>query len=143
VTELFVYGTLRDAEYQEALFGRALSTRPATLPDWRAVVAEGGYLTVVPEPADAVNGDLIALDDAALATADAWEEVPLYARVPVEVRTAGDITVSAQVYVRATAARERAPEGLLAQHDRREVLEHIREFRLRRALHERTNSESA
>jgi gamma-glutamylcyclotransferase (GGCT)/AIG2-like uncharacterized protein YtfP len=133
VTELFVYGTLRDGEYQQALFGRTLPTRPATLHGWRAVVAEGGYLTVVREPADAVSGDLIALDDAALATADAWEDVPLYTRVPVEVRTAGDFAVSAQVYVRATASRERAPDGLLAQHDRREVLAQIREFRLRHA----------
>jgi gamma-glutamylcyclotransferase (GGCT)/AIG2-like uncharacterized protein YtfP len=133
VTEVFVYGTLRDAEYQQALFGRTLPTRPATLPGWRAVVAEGGYLTVVVEPADTVNGDLITLDETALATADAWEDVPLYTRLPVEARTAGDVTVNAQVYVRATASRERAPEGLLAQHDRRDVLAQIREFRLRRA----------
>jgi gamma-glutamylcyclotransferase (GGCT)/AIG2-like uncharacterized protein YtfP len=134
MTQLFAYGTLRDEEYQQALFDHTLPARPATLPGWRAVVSEGGYLTVVRAAGDEVTGDLLALDDAALATADAWEEVPLYERVAVEVRTADGSAVEAQVYVRPSASRERAPDGILAQHGRHDVLAQIRQFRLRNAF---------
>ena len=128
--ELFAYGTLRDSEYQQALFDRTLPTRPATLPDWLAVVAEGGYLTLVRAPGETVTGDLVTLDDAALAMADAWEEVPLYERLRVEARTADEVSVPAWVYVRPSASRERAPAGLLARHDRATVLAQIRSCRL-------------
>jgi gamma-glutamylcyclotransferase (GGCT)/AIG2-like uncharacterized protein YtfP len=126
VIELFAYGTLRDAEYQAALFGRALPTRPATLPGWLAVVAEGGYLTVVRAAGETVSGDLVTLDDAQLAIADAWEEVPLYERLQVDVRDAHDAIVPAWLYVRPTASRERAPAGMLTHHPRSVVLAQIR-----------------
>jgi len=122
---LFVYGTLRDEEYQRALFGRALPMRPATLPDWATVLAENGYLTVIRAPGERVNGDLIALDDDALALADAWEDVPSYERLPIEARDGAGAAVPAFVYVRATASTERAPGGVLAGHERAAVLAQI------------------
>ena len=124
MTELFVYGTLRDAEYQQALFGRTLAVAPATLPDWAAVMAENGYLTVVRAPGEHVAGDLIALDDEALALADAWEDVQ-YERLPLEVDDANGNRVTAFVYIRPTASRERAPAGTLAKHPREGVLAQI------------------
>jgi gamma-glutamylcyclotransferase (GGCT)/AIG2-like uncharacterized protein YtfP len=129
VNIVFAYGTLRDAEYQQALFDRVLPARPATLSGWLAVVAEGGYLTLVRAPGENVSGDLLVLDDAALGLADAWEEVPLYARLRVETRDAAGAAVPAFVYVRPTASRRRAPAGMLAQHERAEVLAHIRACR--------------
>jgi gamma-glutamylcyclotransferase (GGCT)/AIG2-like uncharacterized protein YtfP len=125
VNALFVYGTLRDAEYQRALFGRTLPMRPATLPDWAAVVAENGYLTLVRAPGERVDGDLIVLDDDALALADAWEEVPSYERLPIEARDGGGAMVPALVYVRPTASTERAGSGVLASHERAAVLAQI------------------
>jgi gamma-glutamylcyclotransferase (GGCT)/AIG2-like uncharacterized protein YtfP len=124
VIELFVYGTLRDAEYQRTLFGREVPTRPATLPGWLAVVAETGYFTIVAAPGETVSGDLITLNDEQLALADAWEDVD-YERLPIE---AGDASgaVPAFVYVRATASRERIQPGTLAAHPRARVLEQIR-----------------
>ncbi|HEV8020871.1 MAG TPA: gamma-glutamylcyclotransferase family protein [Candidatus Lustribacter sp.] len=136
---LFVYGTLRDAEYQRALFGRTLPVRPATLPDWAAVVAENGYLTLVRAPGERVDGDLIALDDDALALADAWEDVD-YERVQLEARDADGNPVSAGVYIRPTAAHERAPAGALAGHPRERVLAQIARCR---ADYVRTKSERA
>jgi gamma-glutamylcyclotransferase (GGCT)/AIG2-like uncharacterized protein YtfP len=121
---LFAYGTLRDAEYQRALFGRALPMRPATLPDWAAVVAENGYLSIVRAPGEHVDGDLIALDDDALALADAWEDVD-YERVALEARDADGNPVTACAYIRPTAARERAPADTLAKHSREHVLAQI------------------
>jgi gamma-glutamylcyclotransferase (GGCT)/AIG2-like uncharacterized protein YtfP len=129
VNQLFAYGTLRDAEYQQALFDRVLPARPATLQGWLVVVAEGGYLTLVRAPGESVSGDLLALDDAALALADAWEDVPLYERLRVETRDAAGMAVPAFVYVRPTASRERAPAGMLAQRERADVLAHIRACR--------------
>lgn len=137
---LFVYGTLRDAEYQRALFGRTLPARPATLPDWAAVVAENGYLTIVPAPGERVDGDLITLDGDALALADAWEEVPVYERLRIEARDREGAAVPAFVYVRPTASRERAAGGVLARHERAAVLAQIARCR---KDYVRTKSESA
>ncbi len=127
--EVFAYGTLRDREYQRALFDRTLPMRPATLAGWLAVVAEGGYLTLVRAPGETVAGDLLTVDAGALALADAWEEVPLYERLAAEARTADGSTVAAWVYVRPSASRERPPQGMLARHDRPTVLAQIRRFR--------------
>ena len=126
MNELFVYGTLRDAEYRRALFGSSPAARPATLPDWTAVVAENGYLTVVRAPGERVEGELLALDDAALARADAWEEVPVYERLRVDARDAAGAAVTAFVYVRPTASTERPAPGVLARHERARVLAQIR-----------------
>jgi gamma-glutamylcyclotransferase (GGCT)/AIG2-like uncharacterized protein YtfP len=138
--EIFAYGTLRDAEYQQALFDRTLPARPATLPGWVAVIADGGFLTLVAAAGETVSGDLVAVDDEALALADAWEEVPLYERLAVEVRAADGSGIAASVYVRPSASHERAPAGMLAAHERGEVLVRIRAFR---RDYDRTRSESA
>jgi len=137
--EIFAYGTLRDPEYQRELFGRTLPTRPATLPDWLVVIAEGGFLTLVRAPGETASGDLVTVGEAVLGIADAWEEVPLYARLTVEAR-AGGTAVAASVYVRTTASNERAPAGMFARHARNAVLAQIRAFR---RDYDRTSSESA
>jgi gamma-glutamylcyclotransferase (GGCT)/AIG2-like uncharacterized protein YtfP len=139
MNQLFAYGTLRDPEYQEALFGHPFATQPATLPDWVAVVAENGYLSLVRAPGEAVSGELLALDDAALALADAWEDVE-YERLLLEARDANGNRISAFVYVRPTASRERAPAGTFASHPRAHVLAAIARAR---EDYERTKSESA
>jgi len=139
MNELFVYGTLRDPEYRLALFDRALPARPALLADWVAVMAETGYLTLLSAPGESVSGELLALDDAALALADAWEEVPVYERRQVAARDADGNVVTAYVYVRPTGSRERAPAGMLAQHPREHVLAQIRALR----SHARMSNERA
>ena len=126
---VFAYGTLRDPAYQIALFGRTLALRPATLRDWMPVFAESGYLTIVSAPGDAVHGDLIALDGSDLLVADAWEDVPLYVRTPVAVTLADGTNVPAWAYVRSSASRERAPDGILARHGSAHVLARIRALR--------------
>lgn len=127
--QLFAYGTLRDPEFQEALFGTVIAMRPATLHGWMPVVAESGYLTIVAAPGDRVAGDLLALDASALAIADDWEDVPLYIRTHVEVTPEDGAPVSAWVYVRPTASRTRAPEDILTTNDRAHVIAQIRASR--------------
>jgi gamma-glutamylcyclotransferase (GGCT)/AIG2-like uncharacterized protein YtfP len=126
---VFAYGTLRDREYQRALFGRELQMLPARLNDWMTVVAEGGFLSIVPTPGGWVDGDLLVVDDTTLAIADAGEEIPLYERVRLETEVAVGGAVTAWVYVRATASRVRPEPGALAEHSREHVLEQIRAFR--------------
>lgn len=130
--EVFAYGTLRDVQYQQALFDATMPMRPATLADWQIVLHEGGFLTLVHAPGEIVHGDLLLLDEEALGIADAWEEVPLYERLRVEACSATGEPVPCWVYVRATASRERPAPGVLARHNRRDVLSRIRAFRLSR-----------
>jgi gamma-glutamylcyclotransferase (GGCT)/AIG2-like uncharacterized protein YtfP len=130
VTELFVYGTLRDAEYQRALFGCEVPARPATLSGWLAVVAENGYFTIVRAAGETVSGDLVTLDDEQLALADTWEasEDVVYERLRIE---AHDVTgaIPAFVYVRPTESRERIEPGTLASKPRATVLAQIHTVR--------------
>jgi gamma-glutamylcyclotransferase (GGCT)/AIG2-like uncharacterized protein YtfP len=135
---VFAYGTLRDPEYQRELFGHELAMQPATLPGWMTVVAEGGYFTIVPAGGETVSGDLLELDDADIALADGWEEVPQYVRSIVDVVTADGAPAEAWVYVRPTESRERAPAGMFSLHDRSAVRVAIRAFR---ATHYRCHPE--
>ena len=127
MTELFVYGTLRDAEYQRELFGCEVPMRPATLAGRLAVVAETGYFTIVPAPGETLAGDIITLDDEQLALADAWEDVD-YERVPVEAHDATG-AISAFVYVRPTGSLRRIEAGTLSTKPRATVLAQIRTVR--------------
>jgi gamma-glutamylcyclotransferase (GGCT)/AIG2-like uncharacterized protein YtfP len=86
---LFGYGTFRKTAWRDAIFGAAYACEPATLTGWHRIAVASGYLslreTVV--PLAVVPGALIALDDIGWRIADAWEEVPKYVRVEVEVNT--------------------------------------------------------
>lgn len=129
MSAVFAYGTLRDPEYQRELFGHDVPMRSATLPNWKPVVAEGGYFTIVPVDGERVAGDLLDLDDDDLIVADGWEEVPHYTRVTIEVLDGEGAPLAAWVYVRPTASREPAPLGMLARVDRSDVLAAIRRYR--------------
>lgn len=124
---VFSYGTLRDAEYQRELFGRAYPTHPASLPGWRVVVCEGGYFSVVVDPAGCIAGDLVALDERALAIADGWEG-PEYGRQRVRANAADGKGTDAWLYVRPTASLSSPPAGTMAQHPRNDVLAAIRAY---------------
>lgn len=126
---LFAYGTLRDPEYQRALFDRTYPTRPASLDGWRVVVAERGYLTVIADPHATARGDLVELDARGLALADRWEDVPVYVRVRARARHADAVDVACWLYVRPTASLTAPPRGALAMHDRATVLAAIRALR--------------
>jgi len=126
----FAYGTLLDPEYQRELFGRAVPTAPATLAGWRAVFTESGYLTIVPHSGGSVRGALVTVDDRELAICDAWEDVPLYARVDVRVERHDDgTTVDTWAYVRAVPGGDAAPPGILARVERAAIIAAIRRFR--------------
>jgi gamma-glutamylcyclotransferase (GGCT)/AIG2-like uncharacterized protein YtfP len=84
---LFVYGTLRDADVQRALWGREVPLVPAELPGYRVdsveiqndvVVRLSGIsvhriLIADPGAATPVAGFVLELDDRELAVTDAYE----------------------------------------------------------------------
>ncbi len=125
----FSYGTLLDPEYQRELFGRAVPTTPATLAGWRAVFTESGYLTIVRDPAASARGALVEVDERELAICDAWEDVPLYARVDVRVERDDGANVDTWAYVRAVPGGEPAAPGVLSRAPRDAVIAAIRRFR--------------
>jgi gamma-glutamylcyclotransferase (GGCT)/AIG2-like uncharacterized protein YtfP len=131
----FAYGTLLDPDYQRALLGTAVPTEPATLDGWSAVFTESGYLTLLRQPGAEVRGALVTVDDAELAICDAWEEVPLYERVPVEVVLDDGTRIASWAYIRAVESGEPAPPGELSRMPREAVIAAIRQFRATGAGH--------
>jgi gamma-glutamylcyclotransferase (GGCT)/AIG2-like uncharacterized protein YtfP len=132
VIAVFSYGTLSDPEFQRALFDVEVPTQPAMLRDWMTVLTPSGYLTIVPAPGAILAGAIVHLDDAQRATADAWEEVPLYEARAVRAERANGEGVACIVYVQPSASRDPAPAHALAGHDRATVLAAIRAFRATR-----------
>jgi hypothetical protein len=103
VKPLFAYGTFRRPSWRRRLLGADYPARDATLPGWRRIALASGYLSLRRSRGAAVDGIVVALDALGWRIADAWEEVPRYARVPVEVRAGGE-TIAAETYVCEDAA---------------------------------------
>ena len=104
---LFSYGTLRQPEVQEALFGRSLPTVPDSLPGYRlewllitdaAVIAGSGSdrhpILRKSAMTDSIPGGYMELGECELLAADAYE-VDDYARARVTLASG----VDAWVYV--------------------------------------------
>ena len=104
---LFSYGTLRQPEVQEALFGRPLPTMPDSLPGYRlewllitdaAVIAKSGSdrhpILRKGAMTDSIPGAYLELSERELLAADAYE-VDDYARTSVTLASG----VDAWVYV--------------------------------------------
>lgn len=110
VINLFVYGSLRDPAVQTSLFGRLVQGAPDALPGYRlgtvrirdeeAIRTSGTatHLIVDPtdDPDDRVDGFVLRITEAELATADDYE-VEEYARIAVMLESG----IEAFVYVRA------------------------------------------
>jgi len=113
-TPLFSYGTLRDPQVQQALFGRRVAESPDALVgyalDWVEIADDGvvalsgasrhSILRRSGDPADRIEGAVLALTEAELALADEYE-ADAYVRVE-EVMASG---ISAFVYVEASSHR--------------------------------------
>jgi len=105
---LFVYGSLRDPAVQRGLFGRAVEGTPDALPGYRlgevtitdaAAIAASGtaghrILRRSDEPQARVEGLVLHLTDAELATADDYE-VDDYARIAVTLESGNEAFVYA------------------------------------------------
>jgi len=100
---LFVYGSLREPDVQQALWGTCPPARSAHLHGWQLVTAADGHAFLTPLAGAAVTGELLQLDVTQQWRADQWE-LPLYLRQRLLVRSdAGDPEL-AQVYIRQDGA---------------------------------------
>lgn len=96
---LFSYGTLLQTQVQQAIFGRVITTRPATVVDHRigevritdpqVIATSGTDIHPILEPAagEHVDGGVLELTETELLAADAYE-VDDYQRVQVSLATA-------------------------------------------------------
>lgn len=82
---LFVFGTLTNPLVRKALFGEEIFSQTAVLKDYQKYLADDGYLFIKKATGELVEGQLIRLSTAQQQIADAWEDVPLYQLIPVEV----------------------------------------------------------
>jgi hypothetical protein len=98
VTPLFAYGTFRHPAWRRAILGADYPARPARVHGWRRVALTSGYLSVVRDETAQLEGALVALDAIGWRIADAWEEVPRYARADV-VADSAQGSCAAQLYV--------------------------------------------
>ena len=95
---LFVYGTLRDPDVQQAVFGRTFDTEPDSVVGHRLGTIEidgEAYFLLQPsgDAGDEVPGLVLSLTEAELALADAYEGQVHYARVTVSLRSGRDAFV--------------------------------------------------
>jgi gamma-glutamylcyclotransferase (GGCT)/AIG2-like uncharacterized protein YtfP len=95
---LFGYGTLCHPAWRRAILGADYPARAARLHGWRRVALASGYLSLVPSANGIVEGVVIDLDQTGWLIADAWEEVPRYARIEVTAHTANG-PLEAVIYV--------------------------------------------
>ncbi|MFZ5974878.1 MAG: gamma-glutamylcyclotransferase family protein [Bacillota bacterium] len=78
---LFSYGTLKEPEIQEILFGQQVEMEKAVLINWRVYCGSDGYFFVRGETGYSVEGCILVLSEEQLHIADRWEEVPSYIRI--------------------------------------------------------------
>jgi gamma-glutamylcyclotransferase (GGCT)/AIG2-like uncharacterized protein YtfP len=125
---LFAYGTLRDADYQRALFDRTYPMRPATVTGFIVLSTGGGYLAATPRESGSISGAIVELDAAGYAIADAWEDLRVYARIEVEAN-GEDGPQRCLMYVRPDTGGELVADERTADLPRADVFNDIARFR--------------
>jgi gamma-glutamylcyclotransferase (GGCT)/AIG2-like uncharacterized protein YtfP len=126
---LFAYGTLRDPEYQLELFARTFAMELAEVSGFVVLSTGGGYLAATPRPGTTIRGALVALDAAAYAVADAWEDLAVYDRITVDARRTLDRVVQrCFMYVVPEARGTPVVDERPADRSRAEVVADIRRF---------------
>lgn len=93
--KLFAYGTLKDKDIQETIFGRILTGIPDTLIGYAIQeitieeefgMAQYPIITATQNPEDSINGILYELTDKELQLADTYEGLH-YKRIQVELHS--------------------------------------------------------
>ena len=127
---LFSYGTLTDGDIQSALFGRSVPSKKAILSDRAVFLSPDGYPFIKPEPGENVEGLILRLTADALQMADQWEEVPVYRREQLTVKTMDAICVDACVYTRRVTDGIRLTGSPLGTNDKNAIVDEARKMRL-------------
>ncbi len=91
--QLFVYGTLRDADVQQRVYGRTQLGRPDTLYGFRKSEVWSGdayYPIAIPDPDGEIDGFVLDLTDDEMARGDAYEGDE-YRRQRVTLRSGAEV----------------------------------------------------
>lgn len=131
---LFSYGTLRDPEYQRELFGRSFPMQAARVLGFAAHTTDTGYLAAAARDGMAIDGMLVALDDAAYLVADDWEDMSVYDRTTVDARVVNGSLEQCCMYVARNVGGIVVMDARLAEVPRATVISDIRRFRAGRPL---------
>ncbi|MGD9930187.1 MAG: gamma-glutamylcyclotransferase family protein [Mangrovibacterium sp.] len=124
---LFSYGTLSDPEYIHLLLRRLPVYTEAVLPGYGLLIhPANGYLFVAPSFGNEVAGMLFEITASELLLLDLWEEVPLYEREQVSVRTIAGEFREAYVYVQKHT--KGLPFSLQQEKNRQLILQEIDDF---------------
>jgi len=124
---LFSYGTLSDPEYIQMLLRRLPDYRSAELPGYGLYTHPGnGYLFIKPEQGAFVRGQLFQLNWRELELIDYWEDVPLYERELLQVRTADGNWVETFVYTQKSTEGIPAAPGNVK--NRKDILQELEVF---------------
>lgn len=98
-TPVFLFGTLRDDDLREIVFGRSVASEAAQLEGAAVLsVADGDWPALVENDAGRVDGELVFVDAEGLARADYFEGLFGYRRATRRVR-AGLTWVEAEIYL--------------------------------------------
>ncbi len=123
--KLFVYGTLKDAEVQQYLFGDIPPPEEGVLEHYSVRINRDGYFFLLPAPGNQIEGLVLTLDPTQMARADQWEGAPSYRREKTGVLLSGTKT-ECWVYNGNFEDCGPANPEAIAQMDRRLVMEEIK-----------------
>lgn len=123
--KLFVYGTLKDAEIQQYLFGVIPPPEPGVLENFAVHVNEQGYYFLLPAPGNRIEGQILWLDEHQLARADRWEEAPLYWREKLRILQA-DKSIECWVYNGNFKSCGTGTPGKIARTNRKKIIAEIK-----------------
>jgi gamma-glutamylcyclotransferase (GGCT)/AIG2-like uncharacterized protein YtfP len=103
--------------------------RGARVTGFVVVSTTGGYLAAAACAGAHIEGALVALDAAAYAVADAWEDLTVYERIETEARGEDGRAQPCFMYIVPGARGEAVADGRLADRPRAAVIADIRRFR--------------
>lgn len=104
MAKLFTYGTFQHPYVQEKILGRVIEGRPGVLEGY-AVNCALDYYDVAEDAKSSIRGLVLDIAEQELDRADLWENVPLYTRKLLPVRTEQGME-EATVYVMTERPKE-------------------------------------
>ncbi|MBH1941277.1 gamma-glutamylcyclotransferase [Mobilitalea sibirica] len=123
---IFIYGTLKDREFQRYLFGKELEMVNATLDNYKIYSDLDGYYYIENSKGNSINGKIIEVTDKELEIIEAWEEVPMYIRKECKVTIEGGIHKIVDAYFkRSTFGKIEVDNQSTTRNNRDDIIKEI------------------
>ena len=99
--KLFSYGTLRDEQIQQILYGRRVEMEDAVLHGYASFVGKDEYFFLQKsDEAEPIYGKVLHLTEQEMWITDQWEEIPEYEKVSETISVNGDFIEDVYIYVK-------------------------------------------